>query len=775
MAKKKTSSRRKSRPRQASGSGWFRRALLRSVLFGLGALIGLLGPWVWWLDREAGLRFSERQWTLASRVYARPLELHAGASLTPADLEYELRQAGLRAADPGVPGRWQRNGEQFDIHIPGFVFADGRQPALRFNVSFQGSRVTRVRAPGDDSIGLVRLPPAEIGTILPLDARDRTLVSLADFPPLLVTGIQAVEDRQFRRHQGLDPRALLRAAWRNLVHGEVVQGGSTITQQLVKNLYLTPDRSFLRKFNEAIMAMSLERRFSKAEILETYLNEVWMGQSGGRAIHGFGRASEHYFGVPVQALGTEQIALLVGMVRGASWYHPRRNPQRATARRNRVLELFHETGLIDSTTLETAVASPLGVREGGEAAALTYPAFMDLVRRQLRQDYRDADLRDTGLRIFTTISPSAQYRAEQALERGLTEVEASTRAADLQGAVVLADPGSGEIRALVGDRNARRAGFNRAMDARRQIGSVIKPFIYLLALADPERYSLVTLLDDEPLSIPLAGQPDWQPRNHDGNSNGAVPLIEALVHSYNLATVRVGLDVGLPGLYRLMNQLGLEVEANSHPSALLGAVDLTPLQVTQLYQPLAADGFSTPLRSITAVVDSSGQAIGRYPLRLRPIREREALALVNYSLEQAVREGTGASLGTRLGRDLSVAGKTGTTNDRRDAWFVGYTSDWLGVVWVGRDDNQPAGIGGGTGAIPVWAELFRHLPASGHQRTWPDGIEWYWVDWPAPRLSAEDCPGARALPFAAGSQPSDLSPCLNNDEPGERRRRFWRR
>ncbi len=756
--------------------GIFRRVLVRLGLFGLGAVIGLGVPWVWWLDREAGLRFSERQWSLASRVYARPLELYTGTRVSAEDLEFELESAGMSRASPTSPGRWSRNGNRFDIHVPEFVFADGRQPAVRFEVDVREDRITGLAAPADESIGLVRLPPMEVGAILPLDARDRTLVSLADFPPLLVTGLQAVEDRQFRRHRGLDPKALARAAWRNLVHGQVVQGGSTLTQQLVKNLYLTPERSLLRKFNEAIMALGLERRFSKAEILETYMNEVWLGQSGGRAIHGFGRASEHYFGVPVQALGPEQIALLVGMARGASWYHPRRNPERALARRNLVLDMFLETGLIDDEEHRRAVDSSLGVRSVEASSARTWPAFMDLVQRQLRRDYRDGDLRDSGLRIFTTLSPAAQRRAEQALADGLDQVETTNNLAGLQGAVVLADPVSGEVRALVGDRDASRAGFNRALDARRQVGSVIKPFIYLLALADPDRFSLVTTLEDEPMSVPLAGQPDWQPRNYDGNFNGPVPLMNALVHSYNLATVRLGLEVGLPGLFHLMAQLGLDAEVTSHPSVLLGALDLTPLEVTQLYQPLAADGYSTPLRSITAVVDSSGQAVGRYPLRLRPIAERQALALVNFSLEQAVQDGTGSGLQWQLGREeLSVAGKTGTTNDRRDAWFVGYTPDWLGVVWVGRDDNRPAGIGGATGAMPVWAQVFRHLPATDSRRSWPDGIEWYWVDWPENRLSAEDCPGARAIPFVAGSQPVDLAGCLDEPQDSPQRRRFWRR
>lgn len=729
-----------------------RPGLSRAALFGLGLSLGGGVPWVLWLDHVAGQRFAERQWSLSSRVYARPLELYPGRALSRSDLQTELAGGSLVPGDPARSGRYRVDGGRYDIHAPAGFYPEGPLPARRYRVTLSGGRVTALTDAQGKAMGVARLPPVEIGSLLPLDARDRTLVRLSGFPDLLVRGIQAVEDRQFGRHHGIDPKAMLRAAWRNLVHGEVVQGGSTITQQLVKNLYLDPGRNLVRKFNEAVMAISLERRFSKAGILEAYLNEVWLGQVGGRAIHGFGRASEHYFGMPVSSLAPEQIALLVGMVRGASWYHPVRNPERARARRNTILGVFHETGLIDRDTLEAARSRPLGVRTGADRGGRQYPAFMDLVQRQLRRDYRDSDLRAEGLRIFTTLSPSAQAHAEAAVAGGPGDD-------GLQAGLVLADPSSGDIRALVGDRQPRRAGFNRALDARRPVGSVIKPFVYLLALAQAPRFSLVTPLMDTPVRIPVAGREDWTPRNYDGHSHGRVPLMAALVHSYNQATVDLGMQVGVKPLFRLLDQLGVRIDAAPHPSALLGAIELTPMEVAQLYQPLAADGFSAPLRSITAVVDRSGEPIGRYPLTLKPIREREALALVNFALEEVVRTGTAAGLPARLGRDLPVAGKTGTTNDRRDAWFVGYTPDWFGVVWVGRDDNAPAGIGGASTAMPVWAELFRELPVDTQHRTWPDGIEWYWIDWPESQLAVERCDGARALPFIAGSQPVERSSC----------------
>ncbi len=733
------------------------RCLRALLLFSLGFGLGVLGPWVWWLDHQVGQRFADRQWTQASRVFARPLELYPGRPLSADGLIVELEAIGLRPGDPAAVGRFSRNGSRVEAHLPAFPFPDERLPAQRLVIDFEASRIRSLHGAAG-ALALARLPPAEIGRLMPLDDRDRTLVALADFPPLLVTGIQAVEDRQFAQHRGVDPRGLLRAAMANVRQGRVVQGGSTITQQLAKNLFLTPDRSVLRKASEAVMAISLERRYSKADILEAYLNEVFLGQDGALAIHGFGRAAEYYFGLPIQALDTEQIALLIGMVRGASWYHPQRNPERARLRRDMAIDMFFETGLISQAEWRRARASALEVRPGSARMARRHDGFLDLVARQLRSDYRDRDLRGAGLRIFTTLDPYAQQQAERALAEGLPKVE--NRAGQLQGAVVLVEPSSGEIRALVGDRSPGRFGFNRAVDARRPIGSVVKPFVYLLALAQPERWQLSTPLMDVPLSVPVAGREPWRPRNYDNQSHGEVALMDALARSLNQATVALGLQIGVPALLRVFQQFGIDGANQPHPSVLLGALELSPLQVAQLYQPLAAEGYATPLRAINQVIDADGREIGRYASRLRPIREREALALLDFALRHAVTEGTGRSLSWRLPGDPGVRGKTGTTNDRRDAWFVGYTDDWLGVVWTGRDDNAPADISGSASALPIWAELFGSLPLRPPVRNWPEGIDWYWIDWPAPMLAIEDCANARAIPFVAGSQPQAYSPCM---------------
>ncbi|NBB92119.1 MAG: penicillin-binding protein 1B [Gammaproteobacteria bacterium] len=723
------------------------------MLFAVGLAIGLLGPWIWWLDRQVSLRFADRHLAEASRVYARPLELHDGLAISRRDLLVELEAAGLRSGSPDQPGRFRADGERIEMHAPAFEFPDGRQAPRRVVVRLRDGAVEM-----PDAAAVLRLPPAELGRIMPLGDRVRTPLEIDEFPALLVTGAQAVEDRRFKHHGGIDLRGLARALWANLRAGEVVQGGSTITQQLVKNLFLSPERSLLRKFNEAIMAVSLEWRFSKAEILEAWLNEVYLGQDGRRAIHGFGRAAEYYFGQPVEALDAGQIALLVGMVRGASWYHPLRNPDRARERRDLVLAMFRDTGLIDPATYRRQQASGLGLRPSLRSGATPYGAFLDLVGRQLRADYRERDLRGTGLRIFTTLSPSAQAVAELALSEGLSRVE--PEAQSLQGAIVLIEPGSGEARALVGDRVRGRHGFNRALDARRQVGSVIKPLVYLLALADPDAFTLVTPVEDRPLTVPVPGSEAWRPVNHDATSHGTVPLLEALARSYNQASVRIGLAVGVDALFGLMRQLGVAPGRAAHPAAFLGAVDLTPLQVAQLYQPIAAEGYSTPIRAVRDVVDRDGRSIARYPLRLRPLPQRDALALLDFALRRVVTHGTASALPRLLGSDPGIRGKTGTTNDQRDAWFVGYTADWLGVVWAGRDDNRPAGVGGASTALPIWADLFSRLPLRPVRPARPEAVEWFWIDWPEPLLADEDCDGALAVPFIAGSQPEALSECI---------------
>ena len=779
MASRKPTAARKRTAPAGPKRSWGRRAW-RLMLLLAGVFLGLMVPWVAYLNYQVTTEFEGRKWDLPSRVYARALDLYPGARLSLGDLETELAASGYRRADGAVrPGQYRVAGGTVEIHRRPFAFPDGAEGAQRIELRFGGGGLTRVRdLEGNQGRGadldLARLDPAEIASIYPLQKEDRTLVDIAQLPPLLVTGLQAVEDRHFKQHPGIDLRGIARALLANLKARKTVQGGSTLTQQLVKNFFLTDDRTIVRKFNEAIMALLLEFHYDKAEILEAYINEVFLGQQGAYAVHGFGRGSQFYFDQPLERLEPQQIALLVGLVKGPSYYNPRRHPERARARRDQVLNAFEETGLLSAEEAHAARSAPLGVTAEARSHGSRHHAFVDLVRRQLGQVYREDDLRNEGLRIFTTLSPSEQDKAQAAVSRGLKDLAGRGLPADLEGALVLAEVGSGEIRALVGGRQGDRPGFNRALHARRQIGSVIKPLVYLLALEHDSDYNLLTPLEDEPLTLRQADGSDWRPQNYDGESHGEVTLLEALTHSYNQATVRLGLNIGVNHLLARLDQLGVDAKVDAVPSVFLGAVELTPLEVTQIYQSLAAAGYSVPLRSVIAVQTAEGDELVRYPLRMLPQPRREAISVLNYALTQVVEQGTAKALPGLLGSTVTVAGKTGTTNDRRDSWFVGYTRDRVAVAWVGRDDNRPAGVTGSNAAMFVWADLFRQLPLEAVDLRMPDGAFWLWVDPVSGSLSAEGCPGAVQLPYVDGSEPLEAGGCLAAQR-GEDKESIWRR
>jgi len=774
IANKRNNTRR-NRPGKNTGMSWIGR-IWRLALLVAGVCLGLLVPWVAYLNHQVTTEFEGRKWDLPSHVYARALDLYPGRPITLKDLELELDIAQYRRkTNAGRPGLFSISGNTVEIYRRSFHFQDGVEDALRFTVQLQSGKVIGVRnVDSGKSLDLVRLEPAEIAAIYPLHKEDRTLVRIKDVPPLLLTGLQAVEDRNFKHHPGLDLKGIARAALANLKAGRAVQGGSTLTQQLVKNYFLSDERTIARKVNEAIMALLLEFHYDKAEILEAYLNEVFLGQQGAYAVHGFGRASLYYFDRPLEQLEPQHIALLVGMVRGASYYNPRRHPERALNRRKQVLSAFETTGLLSSSDARAAAASPLDVTEQTHSRGSRYHAFVDLVRRQLAQVYREEDLKTEGLRIFTTLSPADQEKAQQAVSDGLNRLHEGGLSASLQAALVLADTDSGEVRALVGDRDASRAGFNRALDARRQIGSVIKPLVYLLALEHETDYNLLTRIEDQPLSLKQPDGSSWTPANYDKVSHGDVTLLEALTRSYNQATVRLGLNIGISHLLNKLEQLGVRANVPAVPSIFLGAVELTPLELTQIYQSLAAGGFSVPLRAVIAVQTTDGNELVRYPLRMMPLARREVIGVLNYAMTQVVRQGTAKALPGLLGKQTVIAGKTGTTNDRRDSWFVGYTLKRIAVVWVGEDDNRPAGVTGSNAAMRLWAGLFRELPVESLDLRLPDGASWLWVDQDSGALTAEDCPGAIQLPFVDGSGPGEFTTCLESTRVDEKES-FWRK
>jgi len=748
---------RRARGRRTAGYG--RWKILFSVLT---LLVLVVGGYTLYLGKTVRVKFEGKRWALPAQIYARPLDLYAGANVAAAQLQAELRFLGYReVAKVSGPAQWAKQGARFTIHTRDFVFWDGAEPSQAVVVETGAGGIERISRVRDRrAVDLMRLEPGLVGSIYPAHHEDRVLVRRADLPEHLVDGLLAVEDRRFFEHGGVDLRGVARAILANIRAGKTVQGGSTLTQQLVKNFILSPERSLWRKLNEAVMALIVESRYDKDEILEAYANEIFLGQEGERAIHGFGLGALFYFNRPLSELRLHETALLVGLVKGASFYNPRRHPQRALERRNLVIEQMRLQGFVSPEDAAQAQKEPLGVTARGAAHGQRVPAFVDLVRRQLGRDYREEDLTSEGLRIFTTLDPWVQQQAVAALDKRLTKIEKSRRIeqGSLEGALVVAAAQNGEVQALVGGRDADFAGFNRALDAVRPVGSLIKPAVYLTALARPERYTLSTPIVDKPVDLTLPGAQRWQPQNYDRQVYGAVALHEALARSLNLATVNLGLDIGLKPVINTLRALGVERDIDPFPSLLLGALSLSPLEVTQMYQTLAAGGFHSPLRAIRAVVDAEGRALQRYPLTVTQAADPAAVFLLNRNLVEVTESGTAAALRRLLPGSLQVAGKTGTTNDLRDSWFAGFSADRVAVAWVGRDDNAPTGLTGAQGALPVWADLMRGIDTLSLQLTPPAGVEYHWVDRQG-RLAAEYCEGAVAFPYIAGSQPTQRAEC----------------
>lgn len=727
-------------------------------------LAGLLVATVFtlYLDVTVRMRFEGKRFALPARVYARPLELYPGLRLSPEEMKRELALLHYRpASKPERPGIYDWDGGALELVTRPFVFADGAQGAQSLRVEFRGGQVAGVsdRAQGK-ALSIARLDPPLIGGIYPGKNEDRVLVQLKDAPQHLIDALIATEDHRFYTHHGLDPRGIARAVV-VAVRGGRVQGGSTLTQQLAKNFLLTPERTLQRKFTEMVMALLLELHYSKNEILETYLNEVYLGQDGNRAIHGFGLAASFFFDKPLKELSVSQAALLVGMLKGPTYYSPRRNPKRALKRRNFVLQEMAELGKLSKRQLAMAKAAPLGVVRRPPSGTSPYPAFLQLVYRQLKRDYRDQDLRSEGLRIITTLDPAVQRAAEQALSNRLSRLEKARRikGGALQGAAVVTSTQNAEVQALVGGRDPRFEGFNRVLDARRPIGSLIKPVVYLTALQQPQRYTLATLLDDSPLVLKQKGTADYAPHNYDKEFHGQVPLVDALAHSYNVATVRLGLAVGISKVMANLKRLGAERDLPGFASSLLGAGELSPLEVTQVYQTIAGGGFRTPLRAIRTVLTAQGEPLKRYPLKVEQESDAASLFLLTTAMQEVVRRGTARSLAHYLPPSLDIAGKTGTTDGLRDSWFAGFTGDRLAVVWVGRDDNRPTGLTGASGAMVVWGQAMAALDPAPLTQAPPDNLEWVWVQASSGLRSGRGCPGAVRLPFITGSAPTQSAGC----------------
>jgi penicillin-binding protein 1B len=702
----------------------------RTILAGgglvLGGLVIVLLVWIVYLDRIITAQFEGRRWTLPAQVFAEPLELYAGQSFGADTLEQELKRLGYRRVDKAeAPGSYSRRGARVDLVNRRFQFWDALQEPQLLSIVTRGNAIESMRNGRDEDVPIFRLDPLLIGSIFPIHGEDRVVVTPDQVSPLLPAALKVVEDRKFDSHNGVDFGAIARAAWVNLRAGQIEQGGSTLTQQLVKSYFLDNRRTLGRKLEEAMMAWLLEVHFEKQDLMNAYINEIYLGQDGNRAVHGFGLASQFYFGKPLAELQLHEVALLVAIVRGPSYYDPRRHEERARARRDLVLKLMAQYKVVDEKAAKEAAKRPLGIVSASTQAGGYYPAFLDLVRRTLRRDYREEDLTEAGLKIFSTLSPLTQSLAEKALTQELDRLDKLRKQkADqkLEGVVVVTAPQNGEVIAMVGGRQASFDGFNRALDAKRSIGSLVKPVIYLAAV-ESGRYTAASIIEDGPVEVKLSNNKVWTPQNISEEYYGQVPLVRALAQSMNLATVRLGLEVGLQKVTNEFVALGLGREPPQLPSVLLGALDVSPLEVAQLYNAFANGGFSTPLRAVRAVVDAEGRPIKSFALEVTPVADPAAVYQVNRMLVQVIEHGSGRAARAQIPPEIVVAGKTGTSSDYRDSWFAGFSGNTLAVVWIGYDDNSPTGLTGSSGSLPVWSRLMRSIGTTSWSAPLPEGLE----------------------------------------------------
>jgi penicillin-binding protein 1B len=731
-------------------------------------VLGCAG-YIYVLDRLVTHRFEGLRWTLPAHVYAAPLDLYAGLELSPQQLEHELQrlsyhqisgQTSDRASDLEQSGSYQATGDRLDIALRAAQFADGSRPAMRLSVLFGPTGIQDLRAGSGREVPVIRLDPLLIGSLFPSDGVDRVVLTPQEVPPLLPAALKAVEDRTFDTNRGVDPMAILRALWVDLRSHRIEEGGSTLTQQLVRSYFLSNRQTLGRKVREAIMAVSLASHFSKSDLMNAYINEIFLGQDGNRSIHGFGLASEFYFGKPLSELDLSQIATLVAIVRGPTYYDPRRHPQRTLARRDLVLRILVAQRVVDGEQAQLAAHQPLGVTSGASGAY--YPGYLDLVRRTLQRDYPEKELTEAGLSVYTSLEPRVQELAERALDAQLQVLDRRhhRRDAKLEGAVVVTSPQSGDVLAIVGGRRVDFDGFNRALDAQRSIGSLVKPFIYLTAL-ETGRYNAATIVQDQPVSIRLANGRYWRPENFTRRNYGPVPVVRALAESLNDATVGVGMDVGLDKVANTLQRFGLERAPDRVPAMLLGAIDISPLEVAQLYNGLADGGFRTPLRAVQAVVSADGKPLKAFPLQVTQVAPSADVYEIESMMEQVMTHGTGVAAVRILPPGLVTAGKSGTSSQDRDSWFAGFSGSELAVAWVGYDHYQPTGLTGSEGALPVWAHLLAALGTRPLDMPPPEGVRETWIDYQSGLAAQPGCPGAVPVEVAlpVGTQVAPMPGC----------------
>ena len=705
------------------------------------------------LDSKVVNKLDGVLWTVPAKVYARPLELAEGGKINVDVLkkELEILSYELTKGIPDTPGEFSQSQRSVNIFIRGF---GSQEPGL-YRLKIENDKIDSIKRKDGISIDLIQLEPLSIGGMFPSHLQDRILLNFSQVPKDLEEMILVVEDRNFYSHKGISFRSIMRAFIKNTRALDIEEGGSTITQQLAKSLFFSPEQTIRRKIKEAIAALLIEIHYSKQEILLAYINDVFIAQSGRRAIHGFGLASQFFFGTDLKNLSLDQKALLVGMLKGPSLYSPINNPDRAKTRRDLVLSLIKNDSLITEEEYLDLKGRSLKVIPPSFKSLSKYPAFNDIVTLDLRKNFDDSDLRTKGLKIITNLDPVVQDYLEESIKDTKLKLKRryGSQLNGLEGAGIVIDSFSGEVVAAIGSTKPNNYGFNRAINAVRPIGSLVKPFIYLSALQHYSKYNLSTLLDDSKLSVSLPGGKLWEPNNFDKKFHGNVPLHVALSESYNVATTRLGMDLGYSVVQETFTKLGIEKKIPKYPSIFVGSFEMTPLEAIQAYQTIASEGFYSPLNSIRTVESSEDVLSLSYPYKVEQRFRPEPIYLLKFVLKQTFISGTARGFSSRVIEKWKTGGKTGTSDDQRDSWFVGYAGNYLMLVWLGFDDNRKSPLTGRTGALQVWKNFMSRLDPIAYEVRKPSRIRYEWVDAKDGLLSGESCKGSILIPFVEGTEP----------------------